>query len=289
MITLPRIIANQRGAWNRWWRVKKTLAEKAMNSEHMLKGPVTLFDMTHPEDAADAMAVSASDLGGWRISDDEVIGGFSRGKARFIRKSSDYTQFMKGGDPKYEPDDGENVTSKEDVDSDFVPFLRWNGTTDINIGENSRAVRSGYCALRSPIFAFDGADLGKKYNALEVTCRSDGRIYTVNLKISSYFPDDLYQGMITVPATHSNKETVCQKTGGDFVTLVMPFQDFILTKAGRMVEVQRRLDGGVRLEYLGFTLMDGEDGDFEFDIARIRAINYYHGEILGETDDEAPY
>lgn len=288
---MSRIFPQQGRAWNRWWKIRKTLIEKQFETDHILKGPVTLFDMNRPEDVVDAMAVGVADKGGWRISDDEVIGGFSRGYARLIRTSNDYTNFLQGKEPlSMDDEDAESKTERQPEDSgNFEPFLRWNGTLDTSVGEDSRVARSGFCALRSPIFPFEGIDLGNKYNALELTCRSDGRVYTMNLKVSSYFPDDVYQALIDVPATHPNKNNVCDETGGDFVTLVMPFRDFLLTRNGRVTEVQRALDGGIRIQHIGLTLMDGENSDFEFDVARIRAINYYHGEILGETDEEAPY
>jgi hypothetical protein len=112
----------------------------------------------------------------------------------------------------------------------------------------------------------------------------------VNLKVSSYFPDDLYQSFIKIPPTNldENKKNVCP-TAGAFSRVILPFNRFILTSGGRMREVQRTLDGGVRIETIGLTLMDGQDGDFEFDLARVRAINYFYGEVLGEDDEDAPY
>uniref|UniRef100_A0A6U3TW28 NADH:ubiquinone oxidoreductase intermediate-associated protein 30 domain-containing protein n=1 Tax=Ditylum brightwellii TaxID=49249 RepID=A0A6U3TW28_9STRA len=281
------------GALRRWIKIREDLLKKTFDTDHMLKGPIPLFDFARQDDAADAMAASYGSLkGGWRLSDDEVIGGFSRGKMTLLRNSNDYMRHMRG-----EPlEDTTDVASKEEKkegegnndDVAFIPFVRWEGTIDTTIGENSNVARSGFCAIRSPIFS-GGAPLKNKYNALEITCRTDGRAYAFNLNVETYFPDDLYRGYIESPATHKDASTICPQTGGDFETLVLPFTDFVLTAAGREREVQRILDGNIVIEHLGLTLADGIDGDFQFDLARIRAINFYDGQILGEDDEDAPY
>jgi hypothetical protein len=99
----------------------------------------------------------------------------------------------------------------------------------------------------------------------------------------------MYQGTIDHAQTHPPGSTICHKTGGSFSRVILPFRSFALTSAGREREVQRKLDGHIKIETIGITLMDGEDGDFEFDLARIRAVNYFDGEILGEDDEDAPY
>lgn len=270
------------GAVRRWMRVQKQLFEKATDSDHLLKGPITLFDFADPNDAADAMKASTGPTkGGWRVSDDEVIGGFSRGNMTLIASSEDFQRYKRGEELSYSlPSEGDDA---------FTPFIRWNGTLDTNIGETSKVQRSGFCAIRAPQFPFSGVNLGASYNALEFTVRSDGRMYTACLTISSYFPDDMYQGIIDIEATHKPGVFINKETGGKFSKVILPLRSFALTSAGREREIQRRLDGGVRLETVGITLMDGVDGEFEFDLARIRAVNYYDGDILGEDDEDAPY
>jgi hypothetical protein len=270
------------GAVRRWIRVQKQLFEKARDSEHVLKGPIILFDFSNQDDAADAMIASTGPTkGGWRVSDDEVIGGFSRGNMTLIASSEDFQRYKRGEELLYAP--------SSDGQDNFVPFVRWNGKLDTNIGEASKVQRSGFCAIRAPQFPFSGVNLSARYNALEFTCRTDGRMYTACLTISSYFPDDMYQGIIDIEATHKPGVFVSKETGGKFSKVILPFRNFALTSAGREREIQRRLDGGVRLETVGITLMDGVDGDFEFDLARIRAVNYFDGDILGEDDEDAPY
>ena len=71
-----------------------------------------------------------------------------------------------------------------------------------------------------------------------------------------------------------------------FQRYILPFRDFVLTSRGRMRQAQRGLDGAVCIESIGFTLMDGKDGDFTFDLVSLRAVNVMNGEVVGTLDDE---
>jgi hypothetical protein len=245
-------------------------------------GPITVFDFSNIDDAIDAALIDeGTKKGGWRISDDSTIGGYSKGRFQLIRNTNDYKRIMKGEVPLSLLDlieNGEvsdNQEIKEGVAEDnFVPFVRWNGTIDTRIDEHSDVQRSGFCAIRSPEFPFGGADLGGRYNGLEIMCRSDGRPYSLNLKVDTFIPDDVFQCFINVPQTIEPDVETCPDTGGKFDRVILLFQHFIVTAGGRMRATQRELDNSVRIESIGFTLMDGVDGDFQFDLARIRAVNY---------------
>ena len=278
MVLLQRQFWSKAGGGSRrWLRLKTELFKKATDGEHIFKGPVTLFDFGLFDDAYDASIVEeSSKKGGWRISDDEVIGGFSRGKMNLIRAEEDLTRVANGETIAPLPESPRQEDRKPDAE-DFTPFIRWHGTLDTRIGQDSKAQRSGFCAVRSPEFPYGACNLATRYNALEFLVRTDGRPYTVNLKVTSFFPDDLYQNFIRIPPNN------------DFVRVILPFRDFLHTSVGRVREVQRILDGSIQVENIGLTLMDGKDGDFQFDLARIRAINYYNGMILGEDDEDAPY
>jgi hypothetical protein len=157
------------------------------------------------------------------------------------------------------------------ANSHLIPFLRFEGITDTTIPKGKNIMRSGFCALRSPDFILGGANIGEYYNALEIKCRLDSRIYTVNLKVRTFFPDDLYQAFITQPP----KEEQNNNDDKEWNTLILPFNEFALTAFGRTREVQRKLDGGVTIEHFGITLADGKDGEFRLDLASVNCINYY--------------
>ena len=46
------------------------------------------------------------------------------------------------------------------------------------------------------------------------------------------------------------------------------------------------MDGAISIESIGFTLMDGKDGDFTFDLVSLRAVNVLQGEVVGTKEDE---
>lgn len=301
------------GKARRWFKFQQCMSRKRwFELDREKNGPIALFDFAEFNDAVDAALIDEGpSKGGWRISDDSTIGGYSRGKFQLIRTPQDYQQAMQGKEAesllemlkkgeinekdyndtyKHDDDDDDdevNEIDREDEDektlvSDhvqetkkFIPFVRWSGTINTRIAENSEVQRSGFCAIRSPEFPFGGADLGGRYNALEILCRSDGRPYSLNLKVDTFIPDDIFQTFINVPPTYEPDDpAICSDTGGRFDRVVLLFQHFIVTSGGRMRANQRDLDNSVRIQSIGLTLMDGVDGDFQFDLARIRAVNY---------------
>jgi hypothetical protein len=267
-------------------------------------GPITLFDFSTPEDAIDAaLAVEGNNRDGWRLTDDSVIGGYSNATLHLIRTHEDYKRIINGQEPKsfleqirqagspiiqnYSESEGDNEEDNGEKKKEmlkFVPFIRWKGAIDTRVNEKTNVKRSGFCNITSPEFPLGGVDLGGRYNGLEIMCRSDGRPYSLNLKVESYIPDDLFQCFINVPATIEPGTDICPETGGRFDKVVLLFQHFIVTSGGRMRAKQRDLDNSVKVQSIGLTLMDGIDGNFEFDLARIRAVNYDESGVVGEAD-----
>ena len=276
------------GQMNRWIRFQQSMNRKRwfeLDSER--NSPIALFDFFDLNDAVDAALIDeGSKKDGWRISDDSVIGGYSRATFELVRTREDYKRIMRGEPPLPFLDQIQNkeTSTSDEEPTDFVPFVRWKGTIDTTIDERSDVQRSGFCAIRSPDFPYAGADLGGRYNALEITCRSDGRPYSVNLKVDSFIPDDIYQCFLKIPPTIELGSEICPETGGRFDQVVLLFQHFVVTAGGRLRSRQRELDGTIRLQSIGLTLMDGADGDFQFDLARIRAVNYDERGVIERTD-----
>ncbi|KAI2488695.1 hypothetical protein MHU86_25749 [Fragilaria crotonensis] len=266
------------GNMRRWLRLQQDLFQKFRDAEHPLKGPVTLFDFADFHDAADAKYPSLDLEHRWRYSDDSVIGGFSKASLNLIQSKSDLESMERGETP---------LNDEINVDPEFLPFVRWKGFIDTRVGEKApkRVAKSGFCSIRSPVYPFSGAVLSGKYNSLELTLRTDGRQYWINLYPNSAIPEDLFQIALTLPQTEPDEPT----EEVPFQRVLLPFTKFLNTCNGRLRELPRRLDNGVDIKSIGFTLMDGLDGDFEFDLASIRAVNFHDGCILGEEDEGAPY
>ncbi len=302
---------NSGNQMKRWLRFQQAMNRKRwFELDREKNGPIILFDFSIWEDAVDAELVDVSDKhGGWRITDDSVIGGYSHATLKLARTSDDYKRLMAGQDPipllssssnqQYHKDhmftggdiddrtvESQDEGSKRDRNGlEFVPFVRWKGSLDTRVNQElSKVQRSGFCNIRSPEFPFSGADLGGRYNGLEIMCRSDGRPYSLNLKVESFIPDDLYQCFINIPPTIEPGTKICPDTGGRFDRVVLLFQHFIVTSGGRMRARQRDLDTSIKIQSIGITLMDGVDGDFEFDLARIRAVNYDDSGVIGEVN-----
>jgi len=321
------------GSLRRFLAIRQHLFRDKLYDDRPFRGPITLFDFRRPDDVADlresllpAKNRRGGIFSGWRVSDDSVIGGYS----------SSLMEFHEGGEAR-----GDNNTN-----TISPPFLRWSGKLNTEINRHSHLARnitrSGFAAIFTPEFPF-GAPLGNKYRALEICCRTDGRTYAVNLKVESYFPEDMYQGFISSTGQKTNNDKVAtEKNLADvddnaeandntqtpfdgqegeqpildvrehlkarqkiissqdpnnhpyhghppsgFQRLILPFKDFALTSRGRMRYTQRDLDGSVNIESIGFTLMDGKDGDFCFDLVSLRAVNIMGGEVVGTKEEDA--
>ena len=319
------------GSLRRFIGMRQRLYRDQWQDNRPLRGPVPLFDFRRRDDAADVRESLRPDrmrglFGGWRVSDDSVIGGYSTSKMEFKEsKTSSETN-------------DDNDREEKEPTSSTPPFLRWSGTISTEINRQSQlarnVTRSGFAAILSPEYPYS-APLGNKYKALEICCRTDGRTYAVNLHIETMFPEDMYQGFLiggTGSTEHNYNNSNTTTDGGNeqtieeeleqpepsldvrehlqnrrnlirkttlssddhpyyghpplgFLRYILPFKDFALTSRGRMRLNQRDLDGAVNIESIGFTLMDGKDGDFCFDLVSLRAVNVLQGEVISNLED----
>lgn len=270
MVLLNWIFPRHGGGWARRYLIfREDFFRRTMETKDRYPcPPVTMFDFSRKHDAADAAHVKAKDQDAWRISDDSVIGGFSQSSAVLLRSQHDFDRHITDEAQPVDKD-----SEAETLDPSFIPFIRWEGLIDTTVGLNSSVQRSGFAALRSPEFAFSGANLQGLYNSLELTCRPDGRMYTINLHVASSIPGDVYQGHIqSTPEANTPRQGV-NSSSVSFDKFVLPFSSFRVTSRGRDRAIHRELDDNICIQSIGISLMDGQDGDFQFDLARIRAVN----------------
>mmetsp|Transcript_26867 Transcript_26867/g.73878 ORF Transcript_26867/g.73878 Transcript_26867/m.73878 type:complete len:315 (-) Transcript_26867:1327-2271(-) len=298
----------------RWIRFQQVMNKKRwFEPDREKNGPITLFDFSTTLDAADAASTeeSTNNRSVWRTTDDSIIGGYSRAKLQLVRTSEDLKRIRLGQEPipmslwvenRIIEDNSDEIKTNamegeqdEDQNADevgnqgggencFVPFVRWTGTIDTRVNKEKKVQKSGFCSILSPEFPMGGVDLDGRYNGIEIMCRSDGRPYSLNLKIESFIEDDLFQCFINVPPTITPGTQICHETGGKFDRLVFLFQHFVATAGGRLRATQRKLDNAVKIQSIGITLMDGVDGDFVLDLSRIRAVNYDENGVIGKAD-----
>lgn len=271
------------GSARRWLRINEEKFKKR-RVDRLLKGPITLFDFSHIDDAADALRTARD--GGWRLSDDEVIGGYSSANLKVITSHEQLDQ-----ESMNDSSGNLKVTSTNSNES-FRPFIRWQGKLDTRIGETSKVERSGFCAIKSPSFGSAASFNGFGYNAMEVTCRaSSNRDFTINVEISNMMPGlELYQNTLSIPEAwiEDNKRMIRVAPDG-FVNIITPLKEFQSIARNRVKDLHKNISLGAEVDSIGVILKDRIDGNFTFDLAKVRLINFYHGEILGEEDEDAPY
>lgn len=251
------------GGWlRRYLRVRKDVyAFQWITPDRHQCSPLSIFDFSCHDDYVDAFRID-KDKEGWRLSDDSVIGGFSRASARIMLNDSDVIGNEDDNEKEAEALDEESFAGQS-------PFLRWQGNLDTRVGLNSRVQRSGFCSLRSPEFTFGGANLQGLWNALEIEHRaSTPRVFTVNLRVAST-SNDIYQ--CSMPVQESPTKSI------------LHFDQF--SPKGR--EYSRALDDNVSIESIALTLMDGKDGEFCLDLTRIRAVNVLSNGTVWEPRDSS--
>eukprot|EP01125_Pyxidicula_operculata_P015330 TRINITY_DN518_c2_g2_i2.p1 TRINITY_DN518_c2_g2~~TRINITY_DN518_c2_g2_i2.p1 ORF type:complete len:194 (-),score=41.69 TRINITY_DN518_c2_g2_i2:87-668(-) len=126
--------------------------------------------------------------------------------------------------------------------------------------------RSGFACIMSPVYnSFLDLSL---YNALELRIKSDGRVYVAQIKTQSPLDDDLFQ--IIIPPVVPN----------EWVRVVLPFNEFLLTWRGYAEEEQQRLRPD-RIKHIAILMAERKDGPFEFQIDYIQAIKIDKNTYIG--------
>lgn len=178
----------------------------------------------------------------WTAVSDAEVGG------RSTSKFWDVSEVASDG-----VDTGPHVKNGEIV---VGKFARFEGETVNDLPEDIKghgfaAVKTGKVSPSVDLFDYEG---------VEVLCRGNGRLFMLNLEPDTYFSDDLYQHYV-------------KPFDGEWSTLVLPFDAFVLTAAGHVRAVQRKLDAGPQVKGLSFSVVDGEEGPFQLDVAYVKAIS----------------
>ena len=134
------------------------------------------------------------------------------------------------------------------------------GFTSLELPAGGETTRMGFCAVRSSPWPDHELVDCDDYGALEVCLRTDGRTYSINLDVDSFFTGELFQGFLTLPASP------------EWRTVVLPFEKFVLTRGGRFTERQRHLDRR-QVRALGFGITDGTHGPFRLELRHVRAVD----------------
>ena len=219
-----------------------------MDGLHRPKKPFTLIKFDDP-----------GSIDRCKIMCDKDIGGFSR---------ASLTYFVGSGRQEQEQDQTEpsekDVTTESGDDSEPSHAL-FKGTISAELPPSRPDVqRSGYAAWRTrdrgmSMFGKLLWDIDP-YNNLVLRIRSDGRKYFVNIQTESIVPTDIHQHLLPC------------FTPGEWETVSIPFQAFVRTNYGMVVEPQGEMLRQ-KVRSVGIGLIDRVPGPFELCIADIYASN----------------
>ena len=166
-------------------------------------------------------------LNRFQVTTDRVLGGMST--ASFTAKR--YKTFTSG------------------VFSGIVDFVDQAGNIEAT-------ARGGFAAIRTK--ADERVRNFSAFDGLELRVKTDGRVYTLNVKCADYPADALWQCKIKTPP---NK----------WYTVGIPFRDLVLTRRGR-IEPDRTPVSSEAISGVGILLADGQNGPFKFEVQWARAV-----------------
>jgi NADH dehydrogenase [ubiquinone] 1 alpha subcomplex assembly factor 1 len=188
-------------------------------------------------------------LGGIKVMSDADMGGFSKASTTHIPGTQSATT------------DGETAATP----SQTPPHMLFAGRISTELPPNKPEIqRSGYAAWRtrdrgSSLFGKLLWDIDP-YAFLALRIKSDGRKYFVNIQTESIVPTDLHQHLLP------------SYTPGEWETVTIPFNSFVRTNYGMVVEPQREMMRQ-KVRSVGIGLIDRVPGPFELCIADVWATN----------------
>ncbi|KAJ2782862.1 hypothetical protein H4R18_002011 [Coemansia javaensis] len=144
---------------------------------------------------------------------------------------------------------------------------RFHGYLSQKLPEDTRFKRSGYAMVRTkdPQLTLLGTDYwdSSLFRYLAIRVRADRRKYFVNLKSDVLIPTDIYQHLLPI------------RTPGRWETVVLPFNMFTLT-SNSVIIASQPLMASTKMETVGFSISDRQEGPFCLEFAWIKAFNSIH-------------
>lgn len=197
------------------------IATTGKSSSSELQAASDEVDLLQPDSHALAL------LNRFQVTTDRVLGGMSTATLTAKR----YKFFTSG------------------VFSGVVDFVDQSGSAEAT-------ARGGFAAFRTK--ADERVRNFSAFDGLELRVKTDGRVYTLNVKCADYPADALWQcKIVTLP----NK----------WVTIGIPFRDLVLTRRGR-IEPERTPVSSEAIAGVGILLADGKNGPFKFEVQWARAV-----------------
>lgn len=144
-----------------------------------------------------------------------------------------------------------------------LPYGRFYGNLSLDLPKDNKMVtRSGFAMFRTldqPTSMFKNHVWNwEQYRHLELRVRGDRRKYFVNVQSATPLASDLYQHRLFI------------QTPGEWETVVIPIDDFILTNKG-VVQEQMAMDTA-NVYTVGVGLIDRQYGPYNLDIEYIKAV-----------------
>jgi NADH dehydrogenase [ubiquinone] 1 alpha subcomplex assembly factor 1 len=166
---------------------------------------------------------------------------------------------------------------------DYVPatttepsHAHFHGDISIELPRNKpEIVRTGYAGWRTldrgrTLWGKSMWDIDP-YTFLALRIKSDGRKYFVNIQTDSIIPTDLHQ------------HRLFSKKPGQWETVVIPFNDFVRTNHGQVVEPQSEMLRE-KVKSVGISLIDRIPKPYSLQVARIWATNAQEDEWLTQSE-----
>ncbi|KAI9341544.1 complex I intermediate-associated protein 30-domain-containing protein [Zopfochytrium polystomum] len=153
--------------------------------------------------------------------------------------------------------------------------LFW-GVLSTTVPEGVKLERSGYAGIRSkerPITLFHRPRFDTRlFRYLAIRAKGDHHQWLVNLQCDTIYDSFLWQHRLNF------------KTPGEWETIMIPFQDFILTSNGYVQKRQLALERE-KVKTVGFSIVR-QAGDFSLELDWIKAMNT--PATLGDLDLVSP-